>query len=153
MSRLFIYLATLGPLGHLVGSGTVGSLVAIFFVFLNNYFLNLNSQAILISSLIIVSLIIINLARRHFIYSDPKEIIIDEFVGCLIACFGIPFNLTSILLAFILFRFFDITKSFGICYIEKFCKGSFGILFDDVIAGLFANLCIRFFVLFGLLHA
>lgn len=74
---------------------------------------------------------------------DPSEFIMDEcagqtlvFVGSV--AFGITLNFTCLILGFLLFRLFDITKPLGIKRIEKF-RGKYGILYDDLLAGIYAS--------------
>lgn len=72
--------------------------------------------------------------------SDPQYIVIDEWAGMLVTLIIVPKdNLQAILLAFMLFRFFDITKPGPVAWAEKL-PGAWGIVADDVIAGLFAML-------------
>jgi len=81
--------------------------------------------------------------------SDPKEVVIDEASGQLIASAAAGTNLYLHVIAFLLFRFFDISKLGPIKYIEK-KGGSFGIMFDDILAGLisaFFVLIIHFYLL------
>ena len=87
---------------------------------------------------------------------DPKEIVIDEFIGQ-----SIPIYLYEIshstskdskeavlfyLYIFILFRFFDIKKPFPINFFDRKFKNSFGVIFDDVIAGLYVVLTLIIFM-------
>ena len=69
---------------------------------------------------------------------DHPAIVWDEFVGFFITMFMIPISWKSILVGFILFRIFDILKPWPISYIDKKMTGGFGIMFDDVLAGIFA---------------
>lgn len=69
---------------------------------------------------------------------DHGGIVWDEFVGLWITMFLIPFEWQWLLLGFALFRFFDIIKPFPIKWLDKKVKGGFGIMIDDVIAGIFA---------------
>lgn len=76
---------------------------------------------------------------RHYKKPDPKQVVIDEVVGM-----GLPFLVISpvwyeVLIAFALFRFFDILKPWPIKLVEKSYKGAWGIMLDDVVAGLFAT--------------
>lgn len=73
---------------------------------------------------------------------DPGIIVIDEIVGMLFALIALPHKLKFILPAFILFRFFDIVKPFPINKCEKLPAG-WGIMLDDVVAGIFANIIIQ----------
>ena len=73
---------------------------------------------------------------------DPGEVVIDEVVGCWIACFG--FDLTYVIIALFLFRIIDITKPFPIKQMEKL-PGGLGVMADDILGGALTNLLIRFF--------
>jgi phosphatidylglycerophosphatase A len=68
---------------------------------------------------------------------DPQVIVIDEIAGFLIANFLNQSKLSSLILAFILFRFFDIVKPFPARQFEKL-PGGFGIVLDDIVAGVYA---------------
>ncbi len=72
---------------------------------------------------------------------DPQEVIIDEVAGQFIALWAVAFGFVSgwlgFIIAFILFRAFDICKPFPINYLDKHVKGGIGIMLDDVVAGLF----------------
>lgn len=81
-------------------------------------------------------------AIERYQAKDPKQAVIDEVVGQ-----GIPFliispNFIEILLAFMLFRFFDIAKPWPIKYIERTFPNAFGLMLDDVLAGIMALLTI-----------
>jgi phosphatidylglycerophosphatase A len=73
--------------------------------------------------------------------SDPQEIVIDEVLGQWIAIAFIPFTSLSLLLAFIIFRFLDMTKLYPINKIEKI-KGYIGVIGDDIFAGIITSLII-----------
>lgn len=75
---------------------------------------------------------------------DPSEIVIDEIVGMWIALWALPSGWLYTLAAFVLFRFFDIYKPLLINKMEKL-KGGWGVMMDDVLAGLYANLVIQLF--------
>src|SRR5262249_51468946 len=70
--------------------------------------------------------------------ADPSQIVIDEVAGTWIAFILIPPKLGLLIGAFILFRFFDIVKPLGIRKFEKL-KGGWGIMMDDVVAGVYSN--------------
>jgi phosphatidylglycerophosphatase A len=75
---------------------------------------------------------------------DPQEIVIDETIGAAIAMAFVPFEPLWVALAFGLFRLLDITKPPPISWAERKLKGGFGVIFDDVVAGLIAGM-----ILFG----
>jgi phosphatidylglycerophosphatase A len=87
---------------------------------------------------------------------DPKEVVVDEFIGQSIPIYlyeishGTTKNLIEAslfyLYIFILFRFFDIKKPFPVSYFDKKFKNSFGVIFDDVIAGLYVVLTLIIFM-------
>ena len=74
--------------------------------------------------------------------SDPKEIVIDEFIGQSLVLVFLPLTYQNYILGFILFRFFDIYKPMPINYFEKKYQNAFGVIFDDIIAGGYALLAI-----------
>lgn len=73
---------------------------------------------------------------------DPKEIVIDEVSGFLITIIFLPFTWLNLIAGFFLFRFFDILKPPPIKKIEKI-KGGFGVVLDDLLAGVYAHLSLR----------
>ena len=74
--------------------------------------------------------------------TDPKEIVIDEFIGQSLVLVLLPITYQNYILAFIFFRFFDIYKPMPINYFEKKYQSAFGIIFDDIIAAGYALLSI-----------
>ena len=74
---------------------------------------------------------------------DHPGIVWDEIVGYFITMFMVPNQWHWIIVGFILFRFFDILKPWPISLADKRLKGGFGIMLDDVIAGLFALIVIQ----------
>ena len=77
---------------------------------------------------------------------DPSLIIIDEVVGMLVALIAIPKTYHFIIAAFILFRIFDIVKPFPVNLSQKLPQG-WGIMIDDLLAGIYANLLIQLFII------
>ncbi len=76
-----------------------------------------------------------NLLGEH----DFNGIVWDEIAGYLITLWFVPFSWQAVLLGFVLFRFFDILKPFPIKWIDQHVQGGFGIMLDDVLAGIFAG--------------
>jgi phosphatidylglycerophosphatase A len=81
---------------------------------------------------------------------DPKQTVIDEMIGVWIAILGMPLTWPWLLGGFVLFRFFDIAKPLGIRQLEAI-KGGWGIMLDDVLAGVYANLVLQVIIL--IIHA
>jgi len=78
---------------------------------------------------------------------DSQKIVVDEVVGVWIAMLFIPLSWFYYLLAFVLFRFFDIAKPLFIRKIDKL-KSSWSIMLDDVVAGLYANVVLQLYIYF-----
>ena len=120
--------------------GTTASLfTCIIFFYLNTYF---QIEIIILIFLIIFFLSLLSIQNYLKLYGnkDHQSIVIDEFLGQYVALFSIPLfelenNIINISIIFLLFRFFDISK-IGLGGIEKI-PGTFGILFDDIIGGIY----------------
>ncbi len=147
--------ATLGSIGYMPAPGTWGSFCALLsWIVIHKLlgFYYMIDPIIIIVAATVAYYSISSMSRalrckdEIVINNDPSEIIIDEFAGCLIALCGLSFNMQCIG-AFLLFRFFDITKIMGISTFEKI-KGPWGILLDDIAAGLYAALVLRIIVSF-----
>jgi phosphatidylglycerophosphatase A len=92
---------------------------------------------------IVFAVWIANDAEKLLKKKDPGCIVIDEIAGMAVTLFGLPFNLTTALIGFIIFRILDISKPFPIRALDKRVAGGVGIVIDDVAAGIFANLLLR----------
>ena len=89
-----------------------------------------------------------HIAEKRLRKSDPGCIVIDEIAGMAVTLIGHPFNLTTGLIGFIIFRILDIAKPFPIRSVEKRLSGGLGVVADDVIAGMMANLLLRVILYF-----
>ena len=144
---LFVTLFGIGKLKKIPGS--YASLMTIIFLFILFHILNFSPNFVLIGIVIVflISLYAINIFIKDLDNKDPKEIVIDEFIGqsipiCLyeIAHVGTKETsqvLTFYFIMFILFRIFDIIKPYPVSYYDKNFKNSFGVIMDDVCAGLY----------------
>jgi phosphatidylglycerophosphatase A len=140
LNKLAVNFLTLGPIGYLKAPGTMATIVTLPFVYLFSAIGSLNYILLtLILSLLAYACIAFS---NKFIKHDPSEIVIDEFIGCLFTFIAIKINLKTVLLGFILFRIFDITKTFGINRLEKL-SGAKGILLDDIAAGVISNIILQ----------
>lgn len=121
--------------------GTFGTLVAVPISFIGLQWLH-NAQWQQYIPFILVAMTFLAILISHFSLKyfeqgkDPSQIVIDEMVGYCIAVALLPLQWQWYLAAFVLFRFFDIRKPFPIGYLDKKCSGGFGIVIDDVAAGL-----------------
>ncbi len=141
MSKILKSIATLGPIGYLPAPGTMGTIAALPLAY-GISCMPVSWQLVVIMILFGVSYFVIGGALQYFKNFDPSQIILDEVLGTLVTFCGISYNPCIGLLGFVLFRLLDIFKPFGIHHLEKI-PGSFGILIDDVAAGLLAHLILR----------
>lgn len=143
-------LFTLFGIGKLPASGTFGSFFTLLIYFiLQKYFNNL-TIIILLIFVTLYSLIFLNKTIKNFKQKDPKEIVIDEYIGQMIPLIACGNNIYLILVAFISFRFFDITKIYPANIFDKKIEGPLGIIGDDIIAGIY-SLMIIFIIKYNLL--
>ncbi|MBI5970048.1 MAG: phosphatidylglycerophosphatase A [Deltaproteobacteria bacterium] len=122
--------------------GTLGSLWGIPLAWAAS-FLGIAGQAAFTVLVCVAAIIISGAAAKTLGEKDPEQIVIDEAAGFLAAVFLIPFTPFNLILAFILFRIFDIVKPWPVRQIDKNIKGGAGIVLDDVAAGIFANICVQ----------
>ncbi|RLB29600.1 MAG: phosphatidylglycerophosphatase A [Deltaproteobacteria bacterium] len=123
--------------------GTFGTAGAIPLYLLTN-FLGARYRVLLILIIIIVAIWSSHRSQCILGTDDPKEIVIDEVAGFLLTIIFIPFTLRNLIAGFFLFRFFDILKPPPIKIIEKKVKGGLGVVLDDLVAGLYTYLSLRF---------
>ena len=147
LNFLFVTLFGIGKLKKIPGS--YASLATTIFLFFLFHILNFSPNIVLIGVIIIffISIYAVNIFIKDLVNKDPKEIVIDEFIGqsipiCLyeIAHEGTKETsqvLTFYFIMFILFRIFDIAKPYPVSYYDKNFKNSFGVIMDDVCAGLY----------------
>ncbi len=93
------------------------------------------------------SIWIANEAEKLLEQEDPGCIVIDEIAGMMVALLGLPFNLFTATAGFALFRLVDILKPFPIRLLEKRLTGGVGVVADDIVAGIFANILLRLIIL------
>ena len=138
--------------------GTITSLITTFFLYTLFHTINLSNKTILLILLIvfIYSFYAVSEYIKYNENKDPKEVVVDEFIGQ-----SIPIYLYEIshgvvkdsqetvlfyLYIFILFRYFDIKKPFPVSFFDKKFKNSFGVIIDDVVAGLYVVLTLTIFM-------
>ena len=138
--------------------GTYGSLATVIILYVFFHILDLSSHLILIFLIVIFIFSFFAVAShiKDNENKDPKEVIIDEFIGQ-----SIPIYLYEIshgtektpdeaiifyCICFVLFRFFDIAKPFPVNFFDKNFKNSFGVIMDDVCAGFYVVLSLICFM-------
>ena len=138
--------------------GTITSLITTIFLYSLFHIINLSNNIILMILLIVFSYSFYAVSEyiKYNENKDPKEVVVDEFIGQ-----SIPIYLYEIahgsakdtneavlfyLYIFILFRYFDIKKPFPVSFFDKRFKNSFGVIMDDVVAGLYVVLTLIIFM-------
>ena len=156
LNTLFVTMFGLGKIPKI--PGTFGSLATIIILYIFFHILNLSSNIILIGLIFvfIFSFLAVAIHIKDNENKDPKEVIIDEFIGQ-----SIPIYLYEIshgtekstdeaiifyIICFILFRFFDIVKPFPVSFFDRNFKNSFGVIMDDVCAGFYVVLSLICFM-------
>ena len=121
--------------------GTFGTIIGVLiFQLISNNTLFDNISFLII--LFFIALLMLNYCYKKniFLDTDDKSIVIDEIFGYLVFMIFFENTIFNIIIGFILFRFFDIFKPFPIYLIDKRIKNSFGVMLDDIVAGLFAGI-------------
>jgi len=156
LNTLFVTMFGLGRIKKI--PGTFSSLVTIIILYVCFHILDLSSNIILIAVVIIFIFSFFAIASyiKDNENKDPKEVVIDEFIGQ-----SIPIYLYEIshgikkspeeamifyVICFLLFRFFDIAKPFPVSFFDKNFKNSFGVIMDDVCAGFYVVLSLICFM-------
>lgn len=129
--------------------GTMGTLVAVpLYLMLSR--LELIAYLIAIASGFILGIYVCDYTSKALGVHDHSGIVWDEIIGYWIAMIAVPAPTWQwILTGFVLFRFFDIVKPWPVNLADKHLPGGFGIMIDDVLAGLYAFACIQAFWFFA----
>ena len=156
VNTLFVTMFGLGKIPKV--PGTFGSLATIIILYFFFHILNISSGFILIG-LIIIFIYSFSAVAAHIKdkeNKDPKEVVIDEFIGQSIPIYlyeishGIEKSPNEAIIfygiCFVLFRFFDIVKPFPVNFFDKNFKSSFGVIMDDVCAGFYVVLSLICFM-------
>ena len=155
-NTLFVTMFGLGKIPKI--PGTLGSLATVMLLYLFFHILNISSNIIFIGliTIFIYSFSAVSAHIQDNEDKDPKEVIIDEFIGQSIPIFLYEIShgtekspdeaIIFYGICFVLFRFFDIAKPFPVNFFDKNYKNSFGVIMDDVFAGLYVVLSLICFM-------
>ena len=131
--------------------GTMGALVGILILFLIKWQqpdLQYFTWGLLLATIIFTLLGVWSTNELESEWGkDPSKVVVDELIGVWIAVLWIPAETQWLILGFILFRFFDIAKPLGIKRLENI-KGGWGVMLDDVGAGIYANIVLQIIIYF-----
>ena len=144
MNKIISIFTTLFGIGYSpIAPGTIGSILSIVFLYFLIKFVSYSFLVIIFLIILFTSLKLIekysNLLKSH----DSSTIVIDEFLGIFLIIIFYDYlkfanDFTMFLLILILFRFFDILKIFPINWVDKNIKNSFGVVLDDLLAGIYS---------------
>ncbi len=156
LNYLFVTCFGIGSLRF--APGTITSLVTTIILYSLFHIINLSNNTILIILIIvfIYSFYAVSEYIKNNENKDPKEVVVDEFIGQSIPIYLYEISHGSVknsqeavlfyLYIFILFRYFDIKKPFPVSFFDKKFKNSFGVIIDDVVAGLYVVLTLIIFM-------
>lgn len=125
-----------------VAPGTAGTIVAVPLYFILSPF-SWPLYLITLLAATVLSCRLCDTGERLFGVKDPPQIVIDEIIGFLWAMFAVPPTTFSILGVFLIFRLFDVVKPHPVRLLENRLPGGWGVVMDDVAAGIYANICIH----------
>ena len=141
-----MFLATGFYIGNIpFAPGTFGSLIGLPLCFA---LAGISLAPAVLCTLLFISfaVYIADAAEKLLKRSDPGCIVIDEIAGMMVTFTGLPFDPTTIVFGFILFRILDILKPFPIRKLDRRIPGGLGVVADDVAAGIIANLLLRIII-------
>jgi phosphatidylglycerophosphatase A len=126
--------------------GTMGTIVAVPLYLLMAAFLSPHVYLGLIIVSFVIGIYLCGRTAKDLGVHDHGGIVWDEFVGYWITMFMVPLSWYGVLAGFILFRLFDILKPFPIGWLDSKVKGGLGIMLDDVLAGVYAAICLQIII-------
>ena len=146
MKGPILFLATGAYAGYVpVAPGTAGSLVGLGVYAAAARHLSAAGLLFLIAALFLVGSWAAHRAESYFAEKDPGAIVIDEVAGMLVSLVWIDTGYAGLAAGFVLFRIFDIIKPYPAGRLERL-HGGLGIMADDVMAGVYANLALRLLI-------
>ena len=146
MNRFLLLLVTGFGAGYSpIAPGTMGTLVSVP-VYLLLSRIHSPIYEITLVAFFFLSIWLSDNGERYFGKKDDPRIVIDEMMGFLTTMLWIPGTALTIVIGFFVFRFFDILKPFPIRNAERRCRGGSGVVLDDVVAGIYANITLRIII-------
>jgi phosphatidylglycerophosphatase A len=146
VTRLAVFIATVGYCGYFpIAPGTVGSAAGLLVYGLVWWTQSPALEVALIVAIFAAGVWSGTIAERYFGGIDPGPIVIDEVVGMLITLAFIPVGWSGALAGFVLFRIFDVIKPYPAGRFERL-HGGLGVMADDAMAGVYANLSLRLLI-------
>ena len=133
-------------LGYIpLASGTFGTLWGLPIYYCLSA-LSIRDQIFIVFGSICLAIFIAGSAEKILGVKDPSQVVIDEITGYMTAMIGISFSWTGAILGFFIFRILDILKPYPIRKIDQNLPGGWGIVLDDVLAGVYTQIILRIVV-------
>jgi phosphatidylglycerophosphatase A len=140
LRRVGVFIATCAYVGYVpVAPGTFGSAVGVAIYYLVRRRASAAIELGTIAVLLVVGLWAATEAEHHFGGIDPRPVVIDEVIGMLITLALVPVNAIGVVAGFLIFRVLDVVKPWPARRLEHL-PGGFGVVLDDVMAGVYGNL-------------
>lgn len=122
--------------------GTAGTLVAVpLYIMMADLPLSLYCAMLIVT--LLVGIYLCHVTAKDLGVHDHPGIVWDEFVGYWITMLAAPAGWVWVVAGFVLFRFFDVLKPWPISWLDRKVHGGFGIMIDDVVAGIMAFVCLQ----------
>lgn len=146
MTRFAVFLATVAYCGYFpIAPGTVGSAAGLVVYLLVWWTQSSMLEVALIAVTFGAGIWAATQAERFFGGIDPGPVVIDEVLGMLVTLAFIPVGWSGALAGFVIFRVYDVIKPYPANRLESL-HGGFGIMADDAMAGVYANLTLRLLI-------
>lgn len=143
MKNFILFLATGGGVGFLPGAkGTYGTAVGVLLYWAVSGLPPVHFLLFTVT-FFFLSVWCAGLAEVYFQKKDSQQIVIDEIAGYLVTMLFLPFQWKYAVAGFVVFRLFDILKPFPIRLAERKLKGGWGVVLDDILAGVMGNLVLQ----------
>ena len=143
MTRLAVFVATVAYCGYFpIAPGTVGSAAGLLVYLLVWWTRSPAVELTLILAVFAAGVWAATEAERFFGGIDPGPVVIDEVLGMLITLAFMPVGVATAVAGFVLFRIFDVIKPYPANRFERL-HGGFGVMADDAMAAVYANLVLR----------
>lgn len=140
---LALFAASGGGVGYFpFAPGTVGSLLAVYFLWLFRQ-LSIFAWLSLTLSLLVIGIWSAGKTCQILKKKDASQIVMDEIVGMMITMIGIPITPFWLLIGFLWFRLLDIVKPSPAKYCDEKVPGGWGVMLDDVVAGIYGNIILH----------
>jgi len=140
IDRITIFITSGFGIGYIsYAQGTFGTILGLILIILLTS-LSVKITIIFLIFFTIFGIILCGRANKIYKKNDSRHIVLDEIIGIFIATYNIQLSFNNFFICFLLFRLFDILKPFPIFLIDQKLKNGYGIVLDDVVAGIFTNI-------------